>query len=102
VLQAWGKIKGVLLRASQPGANESIDLALDGFPLLSLQLHTMTDAEGRFEIDHVPPGRIQINGRNLISANSWTWEPLEKVTVKPGAETTVNIHAPAKSSKPTR
>ncbi|MGH9646223.1 MAG: carboxypeptidase-like regulatory domain-containing protein [Bryobacteraceae bacterium] len=99
VLEAWGKVKGVLQRASRPSTNEPIDLALDGHPLLSLQLHTVTDSEGRFEFEHVPPGRLQINGRNMVSANGWTWDPLEKVDVKAGSEVTVDIKAPAKSQE---
>ena len=99
VLEAWGRLKGVLQRASHPSTNEPIDLALEGRSLLSLQLHTVTDSEGRFEFERVPPGRVQINGRNMVSANGWSWDPLEKVEVKPGSEVNVEIKAPAKSQQ---
>jgi len=97
ILDPWGKVKGVLHRASRPSPNEAIDLGLQDFPLLSLQLHTVTDSEGRFEFDHVPPGRLQINGRIPVSANGWISDPLQKLTIKPGAEAMLDIQAPAKS-----
>lgn len=99
-LEAWSKLKGVLHRATNLSSNEDLDLAFQGKHELSLQLHTATDDQGRFEFDHVPPGPLQINGRIMINANGWMWDPLEKVTLKPGQETEVDIHAPAKSQQP--
>lgn len=100
VLEAWGKVKGVLHRASHPSPNEPIDLALQDYQLLNLQLHTVTDSDGRFTFEHVPPGRLEINGRHMVSANGWMSDPLQKVTLKPGAEVTLDIQAPAKSDRP--
>jgi hypothetical protein len=96
-LEPWGKLKGVLHRADNLSTNEDVDLALEGKHALNLQLHSMTDDQGRFEFDHVPPGPLQINGRIKVQANGWMWDPLEKVTLKPGQEMEVDIHAPAKS-----
>ena len=100
ILEPWGKIKGVLQRAGNPSTNEDIDLAFQGTPVLSLQLHTTTDDQGRFQFDHVPPGQIQINGRIMVNAHGWMWDPLEKVTLRPGQELAVDIHAPAKAKQP--
>ena len=100
-LEPWGKIKGVLHRASNLSSNEDVDIAFQGSSILSLQLHTVTDAEGRFEFDHVPPGQLQINGRNMINANSWSWDSLEKASLNPAEELNLDIHAPAKSERTT-
>ncbi len=101
VLESWGHIQGVLHRAENLSTNEDLDLALVDGPQLNLQYHTMTDAEGRFEFEHVPPGRLQINGRNMISERGWTWDPLEKITLKPGQDLQVEIHAPARAASKT-
>jgi hypothetical protein len=98
VLEPWGHIKGVLHRAENLSTNEDLDLALLDGPQLNLQYHTRTDAEGRFEFDHVPPGRLQINGRNMLNDRGWTWDPLEKITLKPGQDLQVEIHAPARAA----
>lgn len=102
-LEPWGKIKGVLHRASNLSSNEDLDLALQqhhpGPGPLSLQFHTTTDDQVRFEFDHVPPGNLQINGRNMINTHAWSWDPLEKVSLKPGAQLELDIHAPAKSQR---
>jgi uncharacterized GH25 family protein len=99
-LEPWGKLKGVLRRAANLSTNEDVDLALQGKHALNLQLHSTTDDQGRFEFDHVPPGPLQINGRIMVNANGWMWDPLEEVTLKPGQEMVVDIHAPAKSQQP--
>ena len=99
ILEPWGKIKGVLHRAANLSSNEDLDLAFQGKHALSLQLHTTTDDQGRFAFDQVPPGPLQINGRNMVSERGWTWDPLEKVTLKPGQELELDMHAPAKSQR---
>ena len=62
---------------------------------LNLQCHALTDAEGRFQIDTAPPGRLQLNGRIMINDHAWTQEPLEKFSLKPGQELQIEIRAPA-------
>lgn len=99
-LEPWGKLKGVLHRGDHLGTNEDVDLAFQGQHALNLQLHSTTDDQGRFEFERVPPGPLQINGRIMVQANSWMWDPLEKVTLKPGQDMDVDIHAPAKSQQP--
>ncbi len=98
VLESWGHIKGVLHRAENLSTNEDLDLAFQDGPQFNLQYHTRTDAEGRFEFDHVPPARLQINGRNMLNGRGWTWDPLEKITLKPGQDLQVEIHAPARAA----
>jgi hypothetical protein len=61
VLQPWGQISGKLLRPSGPGQNEDLDTQLTappGVPPHSYFLggHCVTDSEGKFSFDHVPPG----------------------------------------------
>jgi len=98
VLEAWGSIKGVLHRAEILSTNEDVDLAFQEGHQFNLQYHTKTDDQGRFEFDHVPPGQLQINGRNMLSERGWSWDPLEKITLKPGQNLQVDIRAPARDA----
>ncbi len=66
-LLPWGRVEGVLKIGSQPGANETIGLALlslygerTGY---SVFLQGKTDAEGRFAFEGVPPLTLQISHR---------------------------------------
>lgn len=68
-LQQWGRVGGRLLIGKAPGANEKIALTsmlfrygVNGrdFPPLSLWLDAVTDAEGNFVFEKVPPGERKI------------------------------------------
>ena len=96
VLESWGGIKGVLNRPAGPGKGEDLDLALVEEPRLNLNYHTVTDAQGRFEFDHVPPGKLQISSRTKLGSSSWQNDPLQQVTVQPGEALEVAIKAPEK------
>jgi uncharacterized GH25 family protein len=96
ILEPWSKLKGVLYRESAPSTNEDVDLAFQNGPPLNLQLHTMTDVQGRFEFARVPPGGLQLNGRNMINTHSWSWDPLQPVTLKPGETLEIEVRAGAR------
>jgi len=98
VLEPWSKLKGVLYRASAPSTNEDLDLAFQNGPPLNLQLHTMTDAQGRFEFARVPPNHLQLNSRNMMGSHSWSWDPLQPVSLKPGEAMEIEVRAPARSA----
>lgn len=101
-LEPYGRIEGTLTRPSGPGTNEDVDLAFAGSfmsqPAIGLGNHDVTDSQGRFKFDHVPPGDLQISYRVKESANSWRSVPLQEVSLKPGQSLVVDIDAPARES----
>jgi hypothetical protein len=94
-LEPYGKISGTLKRISGPGTNESLGLMFAGVnaPRINLSQQAVTDAEGRFNFDHVPAGHLQIWARKPIPGNqrAWSSEPLQEVDVNPGQNLEVNI-----------
>ena len=65
-LSAWGAINGRVLWIDQPGANEELYLAVmreaGGYPeVCSLFLSLQSDAEGRFNVERLPPWRVQLS-----------------------------------------
>ena len=67
VLQPWGAIEGVVLTAGQPAAGQRVFLQAwlpesdaDLWPV-SLDTTVMSDAQGRFRFDHVPPGPVALS-----------------------------------------
>lgn len=99
ILEPWGKIKGTIKRTSGVGTNEDLDLtfAEESFPgqaRLNPGCHALTDAEGRFEFDRVPPGELQITYRKKLERNSWQNENLQRVTMKPGQTLELKIVSP--------
>lgn len=97
-LEPWGVIKGVLNRGSNKATNEILDLTFQDDSNYFLQQRTDTDADGRFEFDHVPPGKLRIQGRIPLERNNnaWSSENLQDVTLNPGATLDVTIKAPVR------
>ena len=56
---------------------------------VNLQHRSVTDAQGRFEFDHLPPGELQIVTLVPIDsgglARGWTHQQQKAITVSPGA-----------------
>jgi beta-lactamase regulating signal transducer with metallopeptidase domain/uncharacterized GH25 family protein len=100
VLEPWGRVEGVLHRAGKAGTNEDVDLALQDGSLLGLEYHTVTDSQGRFVFQKVPPGRLLLNGRIPLSGNSWHEDPLQNFTLAPGQSLTLDVQAAARGKAP--
>jgi hypothetical protein len=99
-LQPWGRIEGTLLRSGTPVTNETLAVTsaspyVPNQPRVSFQHRAVTDADGKFQFDHVPPGAIQVStlvplsGEGMRSA--WTYQPQATTTVPPGKTVTVQI-----------
>ena len=103
VLQPWGVVEGTLFVGNQPAAGETIMLSSvhyrsgeNGrlYSSLSLWLKAVTDAEGRFRIEKVPPGERKIAHQlKRLEGETGRFIDLHTqiINVKPGATTQVSI-----------
>jgi hypothetical protein len=98
-LEPWGTIKGTFYRNEQDAADETLYLSFaasfDGRGL-SLFIQAITDENGAFEFDHVPPGECMILALNLAGNTPGPFDPMEKLRVEPGQVVKTTIDAPAK------
>jgi thiol-disulfide isomerase/thioredoxin len=104
VVQPWGRIEGIRTNKGQPLANNSLRLRMDEDSLglsadvnrmdisycVQIKGEAMTDSQGRFVFEHVPPvGIILLEDRKIPSRSSITLVP--RIRVKPGKTTNVEI-----------
>lgn len=89
LVQPWGSIEGVRLNKNQPISGKSIEWMFDwrcAGPNIDDRIWTvnttMTDSEGRFTFDHVPP--IGIDVMEAENGQSRIWDGLEFTAIKPG------------------
>src|SRR5262249_46892053 len=102
-LQPLGKVTGVLKRPSGPGTNEDLDLAFTeknarGLPQINLNIHAVTDSEGRFAFDGVPAAHLQLSYRIAMQRSSWQNSPLQEIDVQPGQTLDLKVDAPDRST----
>ena len=103
-LDPFGKITGTLKRTSGPGTNEQLDVLFGDGPggrPINLSISALTDAQGAFAFDRVPPGQLRITYRERMQqGNGWMNQTLQDVELKPGQTLTVSITAPDLSATP--
>ncbi len=85
-LLPWGSVAGVLKIGSQLGANQTIGLSLpamlyDEWSGYSVFLQTKTDAQGRFNLEGVPPG-------TLVLSHRLSFRDSQKVGIIPNSQQT--------------
>ncbi len=103
-LVPFGKISGALTNKSGPVANETLNILFadwNGFYKgINLNISARTDAAGHFEFARVPSGEIQIAFRKRLSLNrsEWTYEPLQKINLKPSSAIALNLELPDQPS----
>jgi protocatechuate 3,4-dioxygenase beta subunit len=96
-LTPWGRIEGTLLMHGKPAANESIQATRgnspDGAqpPRMFFNYNTTTDAQGRFVLDSVPPGKVSVSRTEQTRFNGMFPVETEVVTVTSGKTSTVTI-----------
>jgi uncharacterized GH25 family protein len=90
VVQPWAEVRGRLVKGGKPIPNEHVDLSFraewkPGRPHIGLH-GTITDEQGRFTIDHVPPGELQLTTRAPVeqSRGAWTEQRQRYFAVQPG------------------
>jgi hypothetical protein len=90
VLQPWAHIHGRLMQDGKPVAGENMDLSESRvFDLPILNLHGgVTDDAGRFTIDFVPAGELEISTRKYIGSghSSWMGQSQRDFIAKPGED----------------
>jgi beta-lactamase regulating signal transducer with metallopeptidase domain/protocatechuate 3,4-dioxygenase beta subunit len=64
-LTAWGRVEGKVMVGAKPDANEGVQVAFNApmqlrGPRVRFQCSAVTDKDGHFAIDHVPPGKAQV------------------------------------------
>jgi thiol-disulfide isomerase/thioredoxin len=104
VVRLWGRIEGIRTNRGQPLANQRLWLRMDEDSLglsadvnrmdisrcVQIEGEAMTDSQGRFVFEHVPPvGIILRENRKIPSRSSITLVP--PIWVKPGKTTNVEI-----------
>ena len=94
LLLPWGRVEGVARRGRTPVARTTIQIACsvqipgrDG-EFLQKNISASTDAEGKFVLDHVPPGALRLG---LPASSSRGGTRLEEVVVRGGATSSVAL-----------
>jgi hypothetical protein len=82
-LQPYGKVRGRLMKAGKPVAEEFVDLSWQrefNMKQPHLGMHgTMTDEDGKFEISTAPAGQIRLTRREKMEGSGgWTNVELKK------------------------
>jgi hypothetical protein len=93
-LRPWARVDGRLVQMGRPMANENVDLEWSGnsppeAPIIGLP-GTKTDADGRFLIEHVPPGALQLVTR-VPEGLGWTTRPQMKFDAPSGTSISLGV-----------
>ncbi|HSY19640.1 MAG TPA: carboxypeptidase regulatory-like domain-containing protein [Candidatus Acidoferrales bacterium] len=93
VLLPFGRIEGILKIGGQPGAGKDLMLMLgiSGIGTDWDSYKQTTDDQGRFTMEHVPPGDVQISRVIATSPNSSMYSDATSVTVQPGETAQVTL-----------
>ncbi len=100
VLQAWGGIEGQWMTGDQPVAQGEVSIQGNNGPEGAFQLdftkfRLLTDAEGHFRAERVPPGKVKVvrlHRQDLGGGHtSWSHGKSVDVEVKPGEITPVKL-----------
>ena len=89
-LEKWGIIEGHLKIGTRIGTNEAVLLTSDGNIQFNHEdFRKVTDENGRFFFNAVPPGDRRLVRMVPIGERSWGHSHMQSVTVKPGETTRV-------------
>jgi peroxiredoxin len=102
-LKPWAKVEGRLMIGARPGTNESVRLWLApvpyqhhprSFPPLNLHLQTLTDGEGQFTFERVPPINVQVYHSPDVTDGKTGITPMSQTTsfaLQPGETKTLTL-----------
>jgi peroxiredoxin len=96
VIETWGRVEGVLRIGSQAGSNDGVSLYCErGYeqdgPRVSYDYSTVTDANGYFSFERVPPGEARVARQIKLSRDSQGYSHAVPVQVKAGETFSVTI-----------
>lgn len=100
IIQPWGRIEGVLRIGAKPGANETVVLYCDrpykpNAPNINIvdDYDAVTDENGSFVFERVPPGRAYVGRAIKISRGTtgYMMSPTHEVPVEVKPGQTVNV-----------
>jgi len=98
IVRPWGRIEGTCFENNRPNSGRTIRYALAARFIVANELsqsvvftnnRAVTDSDGRFTFDHVPPAAVTLSGRQTYPSNSYTF--LKLVVVVPGGTNRVEI-----------
>ncbi|HET6427530.1 MAG TPA: carboxypeptidase-like regulatory domain-containing protein, partial [Phycisphaerae bacterium] len=91
-LKGWARVEGTLKIADRPGVSQTIELS---WPFRSEGVHyhyqAVTDGQGRFRFDHVPPGDVRISRYVKISRTTLSNSHHRYLALAPGATARVQL-----------
>ena len=98
-LEPYGRITGTVKRTSGPAAKEELGLGvaqMSAGPQFNLNLNAVTDSDGKFTFEHVPPMNLVINDLVPMSGSPGAGggrmiQRLQDVSVKAGKTTDLAI-----------
>jgi hypothetical protein len=95
-LEPWGTVDGRVMWGASPGAGETLHLgartrAADLSLLIGMSAEVVTDKQGRFRIDKVPPGLAQLSrvAKENINEATQSFFPTQFIEVAAGTPTAV-------------
>jgi hypothetical protein len=96
ILQPWATVTGKVLIGKNPGANETVRLGFDksydrNQPRIYHDYQAVTDSDGNFVLEHVPPGEARISRSIKISDRISTYSHSMSVDIKAGETVNVTI-----------
>jgi len=95
-LRPWGRVEGHVLLGSKPGVNQEVQVLFGrppapGAARLNHTCRAVTDKDGRFVLDRVPPGPAKICREIRITERSGRFTDLVPLDVKAGETVHVTI-----------
>lgn len=96
ILPPWGRVEGTVLLGSRPGGHEPVHIIFDrpaetGAPRIYHDCSGITDQDGHFVLERVPPDRGQVCREIRISERSGRFTDSVPVEIKAGETTSVTI-----------
>jgi peroxiredoxin/protocatechuate 3,4-dioxygenase beta subunit len=94
-LQPWGRIEGTVSNHGRPLAGRELYFFIgDNSAPRNVwsQEPAATDAQGHFAFGHVPPGGVQIELKQPMTAKSWSYQELAATNVEAGGTSVIQIN----------
>lgn len=95
-LQSWATVTGKVLIGKNPAANETVRLGFDrpydrSAPRISNNYQAVTDSNGTFVLEHVPPGQARISRSIRISDRRSVYSHSMSLETKAGQTASITI-----------